>query len=56
MVNKHDSDSKVISFRVNKPAYDRLDLRARKKGAKLGTYMKDFVIRDLFRTKDDANG
>jgi predicted DNA-binding protein len=44
--------TKVIAFRVNNSVYDRLDLRARKKGVKLGTYIRDFVEKDLFRTRE----
>ena len=51
----HKPATRVISFRVNNDTYTRLDLRARKKGVKLGAYIKDFIERDLFRTKGDSN-
>ena len=55
MGNRHDSTSEVISFRVNKDTYNRLDLRARRKGVKLGTYIKDFIERDLYRNTNEKN-
>jgi hypothetical protein len=49
MTNKAKVETRVIAFRVNKDVYDRLELRALRKKVKLGTYMKEFVEKDLFR-------
>ena len=55
MKNRNKCTSKVIAFRVNITTYDRLDLRAKRRGVKMGTYIKDFIERDLFRTRVDYN-
>ena len=51
----HKPTTRVISCRVDNDTYARLDLRARKKGVKLGAYIKDFLERDLYRTRGDSN-
>jgi predicted HicB family RNase H-like nuclease len=42
-------ESRVIAIRVNKDTYERLVLRALRKKIKLGTYLKSFIERELYR-------
>jgi hypothetical protein len=51
----HKPTTRVVSCRVDNDTYTRLDLRARKKGVKLGAYIKAFLERDLYRNTNGKN-
>lgn len=44
-----NSDTKVIAFRVNNDAYERLRIRALRKHIKMGTYIREFMEKELYR-------
>ena len=44
-----DLSTKVIAIRVNKETYHRLDIRARRAGKPLGTYLKDKLMKEIYR-------